>query len=199
MNQKTCCSIMRRSRIFPTTTTADQWFGESQFESYRALGYHATNSALSPATGWLEWDPLHPDVTQLFPALVDYWYPLNPNLKDAASKHTSTLADLFERIRQNDKLHPLGAELFPGGTPAVATDDGRRATNEFYFGMCVIQLMEDLYFDLQLDRKEWFHDPRIAGWRFLFQRWKAVPAVAAAWAAERDTFRKDFQLFWKKL
>jgi Patatin-like phospholipase len=184
---------------FPHETTADQWFGESQFESYRALGYHATHNALSPATGWLEWDPLHPDVTQLFPALVDYWYPLNPNLKDAASKHTSTLADLFERIRQNDKLHALGAELFPGGTPAVATDDGRRATNEFYFGMCVIQLMEDLYFDLQLDRKEWFHDPRIAGWRFLFQRWKAVPAVAAAWAAERDAFRKDFQLFWKSL
>jgi hypothetical protein len=27
--------------IFPQQTTADQWFDEAQFESYRALGYHA--------------------------------------------------------------------------------------------------------------------------------------------------------------
>ena len=50
-------------------------------------------------------------------------------------------------------------------------------------------------FRLPADQKERLHDPRIEGWRFLFQTWKGVPAVAAAWAAGRDTFRKDFQLF----
>jgi hypothetical protein len=183
---------------FPHETTADQWFGESQFESYRALGYHATHHSLSPATGWLEWDCQRPDAASLFCALEEYWYPVNPNLMSSASKHTGTLSELLERIRQTPSLYPLGAELFPG-SGTVPAGVVRPATEEFYFGMCILQLMEDLYFDFQLDRKEWLRDPRIGGWRFLFQRWKAVPAVAAAWTAERDTFRKDFQLFWKSL
>jgi hypothetical protein len=34
----------KRCAEFPHETTVDQWFGESQFESYRALGYHIFNS-----------------------------------------------------------------------------------------------------------------------------------------------------------
>jgi hypothetical protein len=34
-------SYARASQAFPHETTADQWFTESQFESYRALGCHA--------------------------------------------------------------------------------------------------------------------------------------------------------------
>jgi hypothetical protein len=35
-----------RNPAFPQETTADQFFDEAQFESYRALGYHAMNGAL---------------------------------------------------------------------------------------------------------------------------------------------------------
>lgn len=34
-------SYANASKFFPNETTADQWFDESQFESYRALGLHA--------------------------------------------------------------------------------------------------------------------------------------------------------------
>lgn len=183
---------------FPHETTADQWFAESQFESYRALGYHATHHSLTPATTWLSWDAQHPEVEKFFAALEDYWYPVNPNLKHGASKHTSTLSEIFEQLRREPALHGLGAELFPGAF-ATSSASSRNAVMEFYFSMTIIQLMEDLYFDFQLDHGKWFHDPRIGGWRYLFERWKYVPAVAAAWAAERDTFRKDFQLFWNAL
>jgi hypothetical protein len=182
---------------FPHETTADQWFGESQFESYRALGYHATHHSLEPAKRWLTWNSEHPDVPKFFEATMEYWYPMNPSLKDTASKHTTTLAELLDRIRQNTNLHALGAELFPGGMVPAGTV--RAATEEFYLSMCIIQLMEDLFFDFRLDHKVWFDDPRIGGWRYLFRRWKGVPTVAAAWSAERDTFRKDFQLFWMSL
>jgi hypothetical protein len=182
---------------FPHESTADQWFSESQFESYRALGFHATHYSLSPATGWLRWDVDRPNTEKFFEALTSYWYPVNPSLKDAASKHTANLSELLERIRKTPNLHQLGEELFPGGF--TSQRGPRPATEEFYFSMCVIQLMEDLYFDFQLAHKKWFHDPRIGGWRYLFKRWKSVPAVSSAWAAERDTFRKDFQLFWSTL
>ncbi|HEY1580366.1 MAG TPA: patatin-like phospholipase family protein [Terracidiphilus sp.] len=182
---------------FPHETTADQWFAESQFESYRALGYHATHFSLEPAKAWVQWDNDRPNVAEFFSALKSYWWPVNPSLKESASRHTGTLSELFERIRQNSALQQLGAELFPGGFTAQVGP--RPVTEEFYFSMSVIQLMEDLYFDFQLDHKKWFNDPRIGGWRYLFQRWKNVPAVASAWAAERDTFRNDFQVFWASL
>lgn len=183
---------------FPHETTADQWFAESQFESYRALGYHATHHSLTPATNWIAWDAQRPDVKKFFAALEDYWYPVNPNLQHGASKHTSTLSDIFEQLRREPALHALGADLFPGAFVASGVRP-RDAVAEFYFSMTIIQLMEDLYFEFQLDHGKWFKDPRIGGWRHLFERWKYVPAVAGAWAAERDTFRKDFQLFWNAL
>jgi hypothetical protein len=34
---------------YPHQSTADQWFDEAQFESYRALGYHIAKSALAEA------------------------------------------------------------------------------------------------------------------------------------------------------
>jgi hypothetical protein len=34
-------SYARNHSQFPHESTADQWFSESQFESYRALGLHA--------------------------------------------------------------------------------------------------------------------------------------------------------------
>jgi hypothetical protein len=39
------------SEFFPHETTADQWFDESQFESYRALGLHAIEQISGDSTG----------------------------------------------------------------------------------------------------------------------------------------------------
>lgn len=63
------------------------------------------------------------------------------------------------------------------------------ATQEFYFGLSILQLVEDIYFDLKLDRPVWANDPRIGGWNNLFMTRKRVPEVAAARASARDTFR----------
>ena len=35
---------------FPHESTANQWFTEAQFESYRALGFHSINAALADAS-----------------------------------------------------------------------------------------------------------------------------------------------------
>ena len=135
-----------------------------------------------------------PSVKPLFDAMEKYWYPLNPHLRDGASKHTATLAQLLAHIEQNRGLQELGAELFPNS--GIKPKDAGNPVEEFYFCMSLIQLVEDLYFELELDRKQWFEDPRIGGWRYLFRTWKNVPMVASTWAAECDTFREDFQRFW---
>jgi hypothetical protein len=181
-------------RQFPHESTADQWFEESQFESYRALGYHAANHTLSPSDSWDVWNAESP-TGPLFKALENYWYPLNPHLRESATRHTTTLAELLTRIQETVGLHQLGAELFPNhGIKASGTPN---RVEEFYFCMALIQLVEDLYFEFELDRKDWFDDPRIGGWRHLFRTWKSVPTVALTWEAQRNTFRKDFQHFWQ--
>ena len=98
---------------FPHETTADQWFTESQFESYRALGFHAMEQTLKPAGAWIEWKPEQPDVSGLIDALKKYWYPENPNLKDNASRNTATLIKMLDTIRETVELRTLGSKLFP--------------------------------------------------------------------------------------
>lgn len=182
---------------FPHESTADQWFKESQFESYRILGYHAADRTLAPAKQWCKWNHEITPLEELFEALESVWYPMNPNLRVRGSKHTGTLADLLDKLREDKGLHSLGAQLFPES--GLATTGERKPAEEFYFCMCLIQLVEDFFFEFELDREKWSGDPRIEGWTYLFRTWKTVPAVAETWRSQRNTFRKDFQLFWERL
>jgi hypothetical protein len=49
---KRCCTTLfefrQRNGKFPQQTTADQWFDETQFESYRQLGFESARSAFEP-------------------------------------------------------------------------------------------------------------------------------------------------------
>ncbi len=181
---------------FPHDSTANQWFGESQFESYRKLGYHAAKRTLQPGVDRSGWTPSEPIAT-LFEGMRQYWYPRNAALPANASRHTKTLNELLERVRVCPSLHVLGTQLFPdsGLTPQATASD----VDEFYFSMALIQLMEDIYYDFQLDRLGATQDPQIGGWITLFHIWTHVPAVSAAWTAEKETFQKGFQAFWKQM
>lgn len=176
---------------FPHESTADQWFAESQFESYRKLGYHAADSALTPARIFSTQHD-EKNIADVFDTLKKFWYPLNPGLRLNAIKHTNTLNELVARIGQTPGLQFLGARLFPGAQHGTTRDQAA----EFYFCMCLIQLVEDVYFDFNLDQARWLSDPRIGGWMTLFKRWALDETVNTVWNQQLDTFRKDFQIFW---
>lgn len=182
--------------VFPHESTADQWFSESQFESYRKLGYHAALSAFKPAGNWIDWKPAATLTDQLFDALSDYWYPLNPALRDHATKHTRTLNDLLDKMRANEDLHDLGSKLFPGASFVPKTAN---PAAEYFFCMMLIQLVEDVYVDFQLDSSQWHDDPRIGGWMRIFKNWSKVSRMIETWDVGKKTFRKDFQQFWENL
>src|SRR5262249_52826547 len=48
------CSYAIAHKSFPHEDTANQWFTESQFESYRALGFKITDDLLGDALGGLK-------------------------------------------------------------------------------------------------------------------------------------------------
>ena len=63
---------------FPHQPTADQWFDETQFESYRSLGYDIGTIALSEAAGKAAIkvaNLVRHDVAKLCAAIEQQWRP----------------------------------------------------------------------------------------------------------------------------
>lgn len=59
---------------FPHESTADQWFAESQFESYRELGYHAVTSSIKGVPGVTPTKPAHALEKDLHTRLKDFGF-----------------------------------------------------------------------------------------------------------------------------
>jgi len=100
---------------FPHESTADQWFDESQFESYRELGEHIATQVLANAVDIAEHGRYHKeyDLERIFLELRKQWYPhVEPaNVKPA--DHDRLLQELLERLRKDEKLQFLGSQLYP--------------------------------------------------------------------------------------
>jgi hypothetical protein len=182
---------------FPHERTADQWFSESQFESYRVLGYEAAEATIDPARRWQTGNLDTYDLGSLFADLWKHWYPANPALRLHETRHTSTLCQLLTRIAGNSDLHDLGSKLFLTGKNSESGYP--LSPNEFYFVMVLLQLVEDIHFDLQLDKDIWLDDPRIGGWVRLFTDWARSDVVEEVWNSTQQTFRADFRTFWDNI
>jgi hypothetical protein len=92
-------SIARAHLEFPHESTADQFFAEDQFESYRRLGHHvAQHSFRGTAIG--------ADPVLIAGELFDLWAP-SGFTSDAFIAHTKAVDDLWERFRNTPKLEKL--------------------------------------------------------------------------------------------
>lgn len=110
-----------RQPEFPHQTTLDQFFDESQFESYRRLGYHVARrtfeTAIEDATAGLggEPPPLKDGVflEDLAHALRQRWYPASPAIQAAFTRHTNSLSELNQRLRSDPALRFLDRQFYP--------------------------------------------------------------------------------------
>src|SRR4029450_9387825 len=57
---------------YPHQTTADQWFDESQFESYRVLGFHIAQNVFLPLGTAQDISKLKTE--EIFGRLAQHWY-----------------------------------------------------------------------------------------------------------------------------
>ena len=61
---------------FPHQATVDQWFDETQFESYRSLGYHIGTTAVekfASASAINTVEPIRHDIAKLCTAIEHEW------------------------------------------------------------------------------------------------------------------------------
>ena len=206
-------SYHSRNPDFPHQSTADQWFDESQFESYRKLGHHTGTSVFQEVVGKLRGtgeSGAEIDPESLLAELRQYWYPPRIEARAAFTGHGRTLEEIFEKIRKDEKLRFLDAQIYPEWerlTEHLArgakkqpqlwlpeSDDELRSG--FYLCNSVIQLMENVYLDLNLEQD---HDhPDYRGWMNLFRHWSWSGMFRITWAVSACNFGARFQSFCQR-
>ncbi len=184
---------------FPHESTADQWFAESQFESYRKLGEHVTLSTFANIGA----APSALDDEALAVALKRAWYPPSAAAGQVFTHHAQNLDSLYERLRGDDALAFLRAQLYPEWRKAATSLDlvgePRGALpsttveldHGLYFCSMLLQLVENVYLDLALEHDAEHPDNR--GWMNLFHYWASSPMVRLTWSLTAGTFGSRFQ------
>jgi hypothetical protein len=174
-----------RQPAFPHhSTMGDQFFDESQFESYRKLGIHVVQTAFATPGAAPQ------NLEERFDVLRDYWYPASTAIERHFSQHGSQFDALLERVRIGPGLEFLDAAFFG---KALAQGDRQ----QFFVGASLLDLMQRVFLDLDLE-----HDadhPHNAGWMAIFKQWKQQKSVTQAWDAAHTSYGRRFQRFFTNL
>ena len=194
------------SPAFPHEPTADQWFSESQFESYRKLGFHTARSAFHDAG--ME-DAM--DLESVFVALKERWYPPASAGSAAFTKHGAELKRLADQMRAEPKLKFLDRQLYPEwpsliegtarpGRPGTETlwlpEDYDELQAGFHFCHGMLHLMENVYCELRLEEEHAHPDNR--GWMNLFRHWAWSGMFVATYAVCCSMYGARFQRFCER-
>lgn len=176
---------------FPHQTTADQWFTEAQFESYRKLGLHIVESAI----GGLRSQPS--DREDFFRKLQDRWYPPSENVDEYSTEHSNRFTDLTLALGR-ERLDELDKQIFTGWAQG-ADVRGRDTREELYFATAFISFMHTVYRDLDLESEHEKNHPHNAGWLRIFRYWASQPAFHDAWQRTRSMYGERFNAFYDDL
>jgi len=203
---------------FPRQSTADQFFDEEQFESYRALGSHVACEVFEEAAqdlqdwlkDWLKkfiagWDDnalvkrydyaIQRAHARLFGTLRNRW--LDQPTGDQASYADSVRAwvELQRELRDKPELAKLGQELYPElGDDSRITPEERVA---LHMHEEILQLVENAWLGLGLDRRR---DTDIGrGWMNTLRRLTSTPSFRRYWPLLRAEYSPDFQSFCERL
>ena len=176
---------------FPHETTANQFFTEDQFESYRQLGYDCAKRTFRDVA--LK-NISQPELEAFGQQLTDIWTPVK-NLPASFISSTTALSRLWETLGTDLDLRGLSNEIInhtppPPGPPVVVTP------REFYFCNEIIQLMENVHLDLKLD--DTWDDPDNAGWKDLFLKCSRSATFRIVWEKSCDTYGKRFHYFCRR-
>jgi hypothetical protein len=191
----------RRDPSFPHQTTGDQFFDETQFESYRALGYHIVCDVF----GGARVDPLgSPEMTNsaVFSKLRDRWFPAPPELDANFDRIADSYDELQKAMRCDHNLRAFTYELYPelGPVPTEAelrTSPVDRACAELHAVKEMLLLMEKAWIAVKLDGFP--EHPTNRGWLNEFQRCAKSATLRRHWPTLRGAFNQEFVRFCEEV
>ncbi len=183
---------------FPQDPTANQWFTETQFESYRRLGQHVAVTAVRPALS-----PGHEkvsDIHELFASMYAIWYPPTPEMQQHFSEHVAQYQSILRELRERPELAGLAESLndssgigraawIPPGTAGSSPDYG------WQFANSVLDFMYTVYTNLQLAFPDNRTSPHAQWWICLFRRWCKASLMQETWRVLASIYSREFRLF----
>lgn len=192
----------RAHSAFPQEPTSDQFFSESQFESYRALGQHIAESVFEEAAVDLHQSNKdspadHEQLCRvLFSSLSRRWFPMPPEYENHFAATTDDYSDLQKALAKDDRLKGLSDDIYP--EIGATKEDGSHGTNsiELHTVLQLVQTMEKAWLGLNLDAN--YAHPLNRGWLDVFFRWTRSDAFRRTWPFVRSEFSERFVMFCEK-
>lgn len=191
---------------FPHESTADQWFDESQFESYRALGEHITYRVLENAINIASTvkDNNQNRVERVIVELRKQWYAGADVQGKVPADHDALLEAILDTLRTGEHLAFLDCQLYPNLSKVsdeyYPSESGKflpanyaQFRAGFYFCKRLIQFMQQVYYDRHLDLEH--AAPGNRGWMNLFRRWSWSRMLRFTWSVTAGTYGARFQSF----
>lgn len=153
------------------------------------------------------------NIEQMFTHLKLQWQAPSPRTEEGFSELSNRLSELMHELQNSTSLEYLTKQFYPEwrvfkqeNTQSDFTSQAifrlpDTTSNEFrqgfYFCNRLIQLMEDVYLDLDL---ETFYDhPDNRGWINLFRHWSWSPMFQASWTISACTYGIRFQSFCRRM
>lgn len=196
-----------RNGRFPNETTGDQFYDESQWESYRRLGEHAARSSLRFVERLAGENR---SVQSIFSRAYWHYAPTPDDLKQNMVQQSERFRSFLDRLdRLTDQAvltealpqcQPIGAAAHVD--PEAETDRAAHrnvdatappATQVLTLLLEMAQLMEDVYHACSLD-SHWNH-PLNHGWMNLFRRWAQSRAFRTWWPVIQSLYGSEFREF----
>ncbi len=115
---------------------------------------------------------------------------------EAYLKHTRALDRKWEQFRKSPSLHSFLDELMwihPPVAVVPATGSPHQQAEELCAALELIQLMEDVFMDLQLE--DFWEHPDNRGWAILFMRWARSSRFRRYWNQTHRTIGIRFEYF----
>ena len=182
---------------FPHDTTLNQWFSESQFESYRRLGHHTAFSVFEPA-GSHATDCVCRTFAgrrKLFTNLKDIWCAPTPEMDRFTAAHTERYEALLEKARTDEQLPGMFAMMFGKGTDWKTDRSQEEIEYAVQFSSELIEFIWMVFTQLDLVLPEKRNHPYAKGWSRIFTKWARMDVVKDGWIAYRDSYSPTFRRF----
>jgi hypothetical protein len=182
---------------FPHESTADQFFSESRFESYRVLGEHVALNVFRDVVRDLGSDA---SPAALFSRLRRQWAQAPPNLDEDFLESVKPFVKVHEALRTDPKLEGLSRELYARrglacqtGAPTEAIPSSGDDRADVHAVIQMLQAMENAWIAVDLDA--YSDHPLNRGWMNVFRRWISSGSFHAHWPAVRGEFSEGFVRF----
>jgi hypothetical protein len=191
---------------FPQDSTANQWFAETQFESYRRLGHHVAMTAIRPALPPTQDKVGHrSEIPDLFQSLFSIWYPPTPEMQQYLSQHVQQYQSILKELRERPELAGLAERLNDSRSalrnPVQWDAPSLPPTSKDYawqFANALLDFMYTVYTDLQLAFPDNRTSPHADWWICLFRRWCRVSLLQETWQKMMPVYSNEFRLFARR-